>query len=51
MYSEIVKEYFENNEFNNYKLVFNPVNKGTVYNTYSGLLAAEGKYIKFISPG
>ena len=47
----LVKEYFENNEFNNYKLVFNPVNKGTVYNTYSGLLAAEGKYIKFISPG
>ena len=36
---------------NDYKLVFNPVNKGTVYNTYSGLLAAEGKYIKFISPG
>ena len=35
--------YFEKNEFNNYKLVFNPVNKGTVYNTYSGLLADEGK--------
>ena len=39
----LVKEYFEKNEFNDYKLVFNPVNKGTVYNTYSGLLADEGK--------
>lgn len=37
--------------FEDYKLVHNPVNRGTVYNALSAVAAADGTYIKLISPG
>lgn len=46
-----IEDYFTNNNFSNWKMVCNKINKGTVHNLYSGLLASSGKYIKIISPG
>ena len=39
------------NGFSDYRLVANPVNKGTVQNCISGLQAAQGQYVFFTSPG
>lgn len=44
-------EYFKQNDFSNYKLVMNELNKGTVQNILSGLKACEGEYVKPISSG
>lgn len=49
--SEKVEEYFKKKNFNHWKMVCNEINKGTVYNMYSGIKASSGKYIKSISPG
>lgn len=48
---EDVKAYFAENGFDNYKLLINEVNSGTVMNIYRSLDTCEGKYIKIISPG
>ena len=48
---DLVKDYFAKNGFTHFKLVNNPINKGTVRNVYSGLVEARGKYVKTISPG
>lgn len=46
-----IKEFFDRKQFENYKLVANKENKGTVKNLLSGLQCTEGKYVKFISAG
>lgn len=46
-----IKSYFKECAFDNYKLIKNKVNKGTVLNLNSGLLHANGNYTKVISPG
>ena len=46
-----VREWFDKNNFKAYQIVHNEQNKGTVYNVLSGVQAAKGKYVKFISPG
>jgi len=46
-----VNGYFERKKFNNFKLVINKNNRGTVYNYLSGLEVASGDYVKLISPG
>ncbi|MBO4640660.1 MAG: glycosyltransferase [Treponema sp.] len=48
---DCVKQYFENNNFKDYKLVANSENQGTIKNLLSGLDKAEGKYVKPLSPG
>ncbi len=46
-----IKKFFQTKGFDNYKLVDNKVNKGTVCNIYSGLKVVSGKYVKLLSPG
>lgn len=46
-----VKAFFAEKGFTDYRIVENPVNKGTVYNAFSAVEAATGKYVKFLSPG
>lgn len=48
---EQIKDFFQTNGFNNYSIVANKENKGTVHNIFTGILNANGKYIKLISPG
>lgn len=48
---DAIKEYFRKNNFIDYRIVGNLVNYGTVKNCLSGVRVAQGKYIKFISPG
>lgn len=48
---QLIKNYFQQNNFKNYKLILNKENKGIVKNLLSGLELAEGKYVKQISPG
>ncbi len=48
---ETIRDYFVKNGFENYKLVFNDKNRGTVLNYYAGLKQAKGRYVKVISPG
>ncbi|SEQ81443.1 Glycosyl transferase family 2 [Treponema bryantii] len=48
---EDIKNFFQNHNFNNYKLVDNKENQGTVKNFISGLNNCSGKYVKPISPG
>jgi glycosyltransferase involved in cell wall biosynthesis len=43
--------YFSNIGFSRFKLIDHKENQGTVKNYTDGLKAAEGKYIKLISPG
>ena len=50
-YADEIKELFNNYCFTDYKLVMNPINRGTVSNYNSGLAVVEGEYIKCISPG
>lgn len=44
-------EYFAEHGFENYQLVLNPANQGTVRNYLSGLHAANGRYAKAIGQG
>lgn len=46
-----ITECFRQHHFDNYKLVLNQKNQGTVRNILSGLKVSEGAYIKDISPG
>lgn len=50
-YRHLVEQWFEKNNFSDYKIVMNKQNRGTVKNLLSGLDVAEGKYTKNISPG
>lgn len=49
--SNLIIEWFRNKSFNNYKIIHNEENFGTVKNAYKALLNANGKYVKLISPG
>ncbi len=44
-------DFFSNRNFDNYKVVENPENRGTVYNCYSGICASSGEYVFLTSPG
>lgn len=46
-----LEHFFEKWKFSNYKIIMNKVNQGTVQNLKSGLMVAEGRYIKDISAG
>ena len=46
-----IESYFNKNNFNNYELVANKENRGTVINVLSGCEYAEGDYIKSLAPG
>ena len=46
-----IKDYMQEHDFDNYKLVGDGVNRGTVINIYNGIREADGGYAKFISPG
>lgn len=47
----LIEDWMKSNSFENYKIVDNKENNGTVKNIYKALLQANGKYIKLISPG
>ncbi|MBR5401585.1 MAG: glycosyltransferase [Treponema sp.] len=46
-----IQSFFSKHNFNNFKLVNNQKNQGTVKNILSGLQVASGEYVKPISPG
>lgn len=46
-----IKKYFEKIKFNNWTMICNVKNQGTVCNLYTGLEKSRGKYVKVISPG
>ena len=48
---ELIKDYFNTFDFQNFKLVENVENKGTVANIKEGLKVAKYEYVKTISPG
>lgn len=43
--------YFDNHRIQNYRLLENPENMGTIRNLLQGVQAAEGKYVYTTSPG
>lgn len=50
-YIEEIKAYFKEKKFSRFQIVENIQNKGTVKNLYSGLVKANGKYIKALGAG
>ena len=48
---EALVEYFKEKNFDNYSLVLNEENQGTVKNLISGLEAAKGRYVRDFGPG
>lgn len=50
LHNEII-DYFRLKQFENWIMVCNESNHGTVYNLYTGLAVSNGKYVKIISPG
>ena len=46
-----IRAFFRDAGFTRYRIVENPENRGTVYNTLSAVENSRGKYIKLISPG
>ena len=46
-----IETYLDRKAFENYKIIINKTNEGTVKNLYNGLRSASNKYIKDISPG
>ncbi|MGM9834530.1 MAG: glycosyltransferase [Bacilli bacterium] len=50
-YFKEIKNYMLEKNFNNYILIENKNNQGTVLNVYEGIKKANGQYIKCISPG
>lgn len=50
-YFEEIKEFFDQKQFTQYKLVGNKTNRGTVQNLISGLSHVQGQYVKFLSAG
>lgn len=50
-YEKEIRVFFQKVGFDNYKLLLNKKNKGTVCNLLGAVEAAQGKYVKPISPG
>lgn len=50
-YFRELKDYFDKISFQNYIMISNSENQGTVINVLRGVQAATGKYVKTISPG
>lgn len=48
---EMVRDYFRRHHFDNYKLIYDKVNRGTVENFYLAVKETQGKYIKPIGVG
>lgn len=48
---EQLEAYFKEREFQDYRLVMNEANGGTVRNVISGIEASKGKYVRAIAPG
>lgn len=48
---ETIKKYLENVSYDDFKLLGDGTNRGTVTNLYNALSSANGKFIKPISPG
>ena len=48
---EKTEKYFQERGFQNYQIVRNEVNGGTVKNIISGIRVATGKYVRVIAPG
>lgn len=48
---DLIKDWMKSKSVKNYKIVNNNENLGTVKNVYQGLLKAQGKFVKLISPG
>ena len=46
-----VPAFFASHNFTQYKVIENPINKGTVWNCYTGVCAASGEYVFTTSPG
>ena len=46
-----IKDYFRNNEFNDYKLIEHKENEGTVCSFYDALMECKVDRVKLISPG
>ena len=46
-----IEEYFRKNEFENFKLIGDENNQGTVKNVIKGMEKVRGRYVKLISPG
>lgn len=47
----VIEEFFKARNFSNYKLQANETNNGIICNYLSAIELAQGKYIKYISPG
>lgn len=50
-YFDRIREYFTKHSFDNYKLIANMQNHGTVYNILQGIRACNGELVKPLSPG
>ena len=50
-YFDKVESYFKEIGFDDFKLISNKNNEGTVINLYRGIVASDAEYIKCISPG
>ena len=50
-YFSEIRSWLENKHFQNYKLIDNKRNQGTVQNLLSALDVSNGKFVKCISPG
>lgn len=48
---QIIDKWMKDNSINNYTILDNKINKGTVINVYESLNIAKGEYVKLISPG
>ena len=46
-----IKKFFESNQFDNYCILRNENNQGTVINALEGVKRANAEYVKLISPG
>ena len=46
-----IREWLQEKQFDQYTIVANPVNQGTMKNAFSGWKASSGDYIKQLSPG
>ncbi|MBO5478796.1 MAG: glycosyltransferase family 2 protein [Clostridia bacterium] len=48
---QLIVKWMQQNDFNNYLVLDNKINRGTVINVYNSMKLAKGKYVKLISPG
>lgn len=49
--NQSIIKWMQENNFNNYTLLNNKINRGTVMNVCDSVKLAKGKYVKLISPG